>query len=340
MIHRDLKPSNILVTEVDGAATPKVIDFGIAKAIHQPLTDAMLVTNRMELLGTPQYMSPEQADADERAIDTRTDVYSLGVVLYELLTGTTPLEEHSLRSASYARMFRLILEQRIERPSARLIKMGGPANESTRWPDTDVKSLSRRLRGDLDWIVLKALSFERNRRYESAVALAQDIRRSLNHEPVEAGPPSTVYRIRKFARRHRIGVTASALITLAMIGGIVGTTIGMWRATEARDRKDVEARKAQRVAEFSQQMLAGIDPAFARGNDTRLLRKILCILQRWIRKRAAFCTATSAPHRQIHFLCDNFAAVIALASEGVIGFNLKLSSGTYSAESGFPGIGI
>jgi serine/threonine protein kinase len=271
IIHRDLKPSNILVGDIDGVAAPKVIDFGIAKALHQPLTDAMLVTNRMELLGTPQYMSPEQADADERAIDTRTDVYSLGAVLYELLTGTTPLDEQSLRSASYSRMVELILEQRIERPSTRLTRMSDAAHEAARQRSTDLNSLRRRLHGELDWIVLKALDPDRDRRYRSAAALADDLRRSMNHQPVEAAPPSASYRLRKFVRRHRVGVVATALVVLALIGGAIGTTVGMVRARDSAHKAQDAANQALQVNQFMRDVLTSVDPDRGKGADVRFV---------------------------------------------------------------------
>jgi serine/threonine protein kinase/tetratricopeptide (TPR) repeat protein len=263
IIHRDLKPSNILVTEIDGVAAAKVIDFGIAKAISagQRLTEAMLVTNRMELLGTPQYMSPEQADADERAIDTRSDVYSLGAVLYELLTGGTPLDAHTLRTATYSRMLQMILEQKVERPSSRL-----------RWvesqpPPPEAQVPSRKVRGELDWITMKALEADRDRRYRSAAALAEDIGRYLNHQPVHAGPPSAAYRMTKFARRHRAAVIGVAAVIVVLIVGVAATVMALVRESKAADR-------SQQVAAFMEQMLSGIDPKVARGKDTELLRLI------------------------------------------------------------------
>ncbi len=263
IIHRDLKPSNILVTEVDGAAAPKVIDFGIAKAIHQPLTDG-LVTNRTEILGTPQYMSPEQAAVDVPATDTRSDVYSLGVVLYELLTGTTPLDERALRSASYRGMMQMILEQRLERPSTRLARLGDAAFETARRRSTDSASLYRGVRGELDWIVLKALDPERDRRYASPAALAEDLRRSVNHEPVAAAPPGAAYRIRKFVRRHRAAVAATALVMLALVGGTVATSVSMVRAADSADQ-------ALQINEFMADMLSSVDPDHGKGADVRLV---------------------------------------------------------------------
>lgn len=271
VIHRDLKPSNILVTVVDGVATPKVIDFGIAKAIHQPLTDAMLVTNQLELLGTPQYMSPEQADADERAIDTRTDVYSLGVVLYELLTGSPPLSEQTLRTASYSQMIALIREHRAERPSVRAAQSSAAGDSSNTTLERDHTSWARRLRGELDWIMLKALDPDRERRYDSAAALAQDIQRFMRHEPVLAGPPGTMYRISKFVRRHRVGVAATVLLALALVGGTVGTTLGMMRASASAKDAYRAADQALKINEFLSDMLLSVDPDRGRGADVRFV---------------------------------------------------------------------
>jgi serine/threonine protein kinase len=264
IIHRDLKPSNILVTEVDGAAIPKIIDFGIAKAIRGPLTDRTLVTNRQELLGTPQYMSPEQAQGNDQAIDTRTDVYSLGAVLYELLTGSTPLNAETLRSTSYSDMLKMIVEQRVERPSTRLARTGDAARKTARVEDSDGKSLRRQLRGELDWITMKALDADRERRYSSASDLAEDIGRYLNHEPVRAGPPGTAYRVRKFVRRHRLGVGAAAVATLAILGGATTAVIGMVQAREA-------AAQAQQINQFMRDVLTSPDPDRGQGADVRLV---------------------------------------------------------------------
>lgn len=269
IIHRDLKPSNILITEIDSVPAPKVIDFGIAKALHEPLTGggSILVTNRLELLGTPQYMSPEQAEGSVASIDIRTDVYSLGVVLYELLTGGTPLDAKSLSSASYSQMLKIIAEQNLPRPSTRLAQMGEAAQDVARRRGADVRQLHRRLCGELDWITMKALDADRERRYSTAHALGEDVQRYLAHKPVEAGPPTTLYQVRKFVRRHRVGVAAIAAIVLVLLIGIVATSISMVRANRS-------AARAQQIAQFIQQMLSGIEPRVARGKDTTLLRTI------------------------------------------------------------------
>ena len=199
IIHRDLKPSNVLVTE-NGSPLPKVIDFGIAKAINQRLTERTLATESGQLLGTPAYMSPEQAETSGADIDTRSDIYSLGVLLYELLTGSTPFDSIELRSAPYAEIQRVIREQDPPTPSTRLRQLGEALAEVAQARRIDPEKLSRRLRGDLDWIVMRALEKDRNRRYQTASELAADVRRYVNHDVVLARSPGAGYRLRKFVR--------------------------------------------------------------------------------------------------------------------------------------------
>lgn len=233
IIHRDLKPSNILVALQDGRPVVKVIDFGIAKAIGTEITGKTIFTHFGRMVGTPQYMSPEQAEPNAPAVDTRSDIYSLGVILYELLTGTTPLDGGRIRNATLSEIQRLIREVTPPKPSARLAE---PAANSDR-PDHAPPGVSpRALRGDLDWIVLKALEKDPARRYDSAGALAEDLSRFLRHKPVEARPPSVAYLMRRFTRRHRGPVFAAAALLLALLLGAVGTSLGMKRALDAKEQ--------------------------------------------------------------------------------------------------------
>ena len=208
IIHRDIKPSNVMVTLHDGKPVPKVIDFGIAKATNQKLTEKTLFTRYAHLIGTPAYMSPEQAELSDLDIDTRSDIYSLGVLLYELLTGTTPFSEEELRKAGYIEMQRVIREQEPVKPSTKLSTLGDTLTDIAKCRNCTPDLLRRAIRGDLDWIVMKSLEKDRVRRYETASGLAEDIRRHLEHEPVLARGPSTTYRLRKFLRRHRSQVLA------------------------------------------------------------------------------------------------------------------------------------
>ncbi len=252
VIHRDLKPRNILVSTQDGRALAKVIDFGIAKATAQRMTEKTLFTEHHGLIGTPEYMSPEQAEGSID-IDTRTDVYSLGVLLYELLTGSTPFESDKLRSAAFNEMIRIIREVDPLTPSARVTKLtrGGDAKSGeTESLDviaarrkSDAKSFSSAIRGELDWIVMKALEKDRARRYETPTALAADVERFLAGEPIMAAPASTSYRVRKFVKKHRVPVAAACVVAVVLLGGIAGTTWGLVRA-EGQRKLAVEERKA------------------------------------------------------------------------------------------------
>jgi WD40 repeat protein len=234
IIHRDIKPSNVMVTLHDDSAVPKVIDFGIARATNQKLTEKTLFTRYAQMIGTPVYMSPEQAQFSGFDIDTRTDIYSLGVLLYELLTGTTPLDGEELRSKGYVEMQRIIREEEPTVPSTKLSTLGDTLTEVAEHHKTTPDLLRKLIRGDLDWIVMKSLEKDRTRRYETANELAMDIERHLGDEPVLAGPPSAGYRLRKFVRRNRVGVMTASLVAAALL---VVTVVSVMYALESEKAK-------------------------------------------------------------------------------------------------------
>jgi non-specific serine/threonine protein kinase/serine/threonine-protein kinase len=236
IIHRDIKPSNVMVTLRDGRPVPKVIDFGIAKAMQQRLTEKTVFTEYRQFLGTPEYMSPEQAQFSELDVDTRTDIYSLGVLLYELLTGTTPLERKELLSGSYDEMLRIIRETDPPKTSTRASALGDALAEVAKHRHVEPAELCKIIRGDLDWVVMKTLEKDRTRRYETANELAQDVERHLVDEPVLAGPPSAGYRLRKFVRRHRTGVVAGLLVAAALVIGLCLATVGFVQASREKTR--------------------------------------------------------------------------------------------------------
>ncbi len=243
IIHRDLKPSNVIVSRHDTTPVVKVIDFGVAKALGQELTDKTLFTGVAQMVGTPLYMSPEQAGMSDLDVDTRSDIYSLGVLLYELLTGTTPLTRERFQRATYDEIRRIIREEDPPRPSTRLsaLKKTLPAVSALR--HTEPARLTKLVRGELDWIVMKALEKDRNRRYESATAFAQDVQRYLDDEPVQACPPSVGYRLRKFVRRNKGTVLAAALVLLMFVAGFIATAGAMLRAVQAEALAVDEAKQ-------------------------------------------------------------------------------------------------
>ena len=272
IIHRDLKPSNVLVAENEDVPVPKVIDFGVAKATGARLTDRTTVTGLGQLVGTPMYMSPEQAGRNGQDVDTRSDIYSLGVLLYELLTGRPPFDKERFRQASYDEICAIIREQEPPKPSTRITTVGEAATTISAHRHTSPAQLSRTLRGELDWIVMKALEKDRRRRYETATAFAQDIQRYLQDEPVEACPPSTLYRLRKFTRRNRTVVVATAAVSLALLLGAGIATGQAIRATKAEKLAEQQlqiAEQQQRLAKQQAQLGTEAEAAGRRGRSAR-----------------------------------------------------------------------
>jgi eukaryotic-like serine/threonine-protein kinase len=276
IIHRDIKPSNILVTLHDGVPVPKVIDFGIAKAIEQRLTDKTVFTALNQFIGTPAYMSPEQAEMSGLDIDTRSDIYSLGVLLYELLTGKPPFEAKDLAGAGLDEMRRIIRERDPILPSSRISTLEA-AEQTTvaRCRQVEAPKLIHLVRGDLDWIVMKCLEKDRSRRYETTNGLAMDIRRHLANEPVVARPASVAYRFRKMVRRNKVAVAAVSAVVAALL---IGLCLAAWQfidKSKAYERVRIEADKSKQVARFLKDTLKSAGPSVANGRDISILKEIL-----------------------------------------------------------------
>jgi hypothetical protein len=251
IIHRDIKPSNVLVALYDDLPVPKVIDFGVAKATGQSLTDRTLMTGYGTVVGTPEYMSPEQASFNQMDVDTRSDVYALGVLLYELLTGSTPVDRKSLGKAALMEVLRIVREVEAPRPSAKVSTLESLASVAAN-RGTEPAKLSRLFRGELDWILLKALEKDRTRRYDTANGLARDIQRYLADDMVDARPPSAGYRLTKFVRRHKGQVVAASLVLFAILAGLAGLTFGLIRAAQQQRVAEQAQQEAQQRAEAEQ----------------------------------------------------------------------------------------
>jgi len=234
IIHRDIKPSNIIVSTQDDKATPKIIDFGVAKALAQPLTERTLATEDSQLLGTPEYMSPEQADMASVEIDTRSDIYSLGVLLYVLLTGALPFDSDTLRTGGIERIRQIIRETDPKTPSTRLTNLGEEAIKVAQSRQLDIATLAKKLHKELEWIPLKAMRKERSERYRSASELADDVENYLNSAPLIAGPLSTIYRLKKFAHRNRALVTGIAAVLIVLVSGVIGIAVFAIKAEQRR----------------------------------------------------------------------------------------------------------
>lgn len=268
VIHRDLKPSNVLVTERDGRPDVKVIDFGVAKAIDRRVTEGESLTSDVQMIGTPLYMSPEQTEPGGRDVDTRSDIYSLGVLLYELLTGVTPFAKERLRRSTWDEFRHILRDEDPSPPSTRLDTLSDEATVISDRRGTDRGRLVRRVRGDLDWIVMKALEKDRTRRYQSAADLAADIERAQRHEPVSASPPSTAYQLRKFLRRHRVPIATAAVVAAALVAG---AGVSLWQAVQATKAREAETAARKQAEENLRQARAAVDRYFTVVSETDLL---------------------------------------------------------------------
>ena len=288
IVHRDIKPSNVLVMVQDGKPVPKVIDFGVAKALYQQLTDKTVYTRLAQLIGTPLYMSPEQAQMGGMDIDTRSDIYSLGVLLYELLTGSTPFDRKRLARAAYDEMVRIIRDEEPPKPSTRLSQSTESLPAIAAHRQTEPAKLSRMFRGDLDWITMKALDKDRARRYETASGFAADIVRYLRDEPVEASPPSSRYRLKKLTRRYRTALVSASAFVIVLVAAVIVSTWFAFAAT--RNAKRAQAEHKARVAADLLRMGLLIDQSgVSLVRESRLRSMVISALGEPRRSKCDFC---------------------------------------------------
>ncbi len=318
IIHRDVKPSNVMVTLYDGKPVPKVIDFGVAKATEQPLTERTLFTQYGTMVGTLEYMSPEQAEMSALGVDTRSDIYSLGVLLYELLTGTTPLSHKRVKEAAYGEVLRMIKEEDPPKPSTRLSASGEALASISARRHMEPAKLAKLMRGELDWIVMKCLEKDRNRRYETANGLAADVQRYLNDETVHACPPAALYRFRKFARRNRRILATLGVITLALV---VGTAVSTWQAIRATRAEGLAETRSEAATANRAAAVEAKDQATRRLFEARLAQAKAGSLSRRVGQRLDSLDAVAEATKiardlklpEEHFLNLRNAAIACLA---------------------------
>ncbi len=309
IIHRDLKPTNVLVTLQDGAPVAKVIDFGVAKAIGQTLTNKTIYTRFTSMIGTPTYMSPEQAEMSNVDIDTRSDIYSLGILLYELLTGSTPLARENLENASFDELRRLIREDEPPRPSARLSTLSGTVSSTVSASRrVEPSKLTSLVRGDLDWIVMKAIDKDRNRRYAAAGDLAQDVRRFLTQQPIAARPPSAAYRFSKFARRNKVTITTALLVTAVLV---LGTVASAWQARVALRERD-EKVAALHEATLAHEEISQFATRLKEANALLASGRAHAEAQRWEAASADYTRATKLQPNYYHVWVERGSLYVRL----------------------------